>query len=227
MPRAIIGRECRYREPDFCFISRSSGCRAAAAFFCMKTFGLTGGIGMGKSTAAQILRERSIAVIDTDDLARQAVQPGQPAFKEIVQAFGAAVKDSSGQLRREVLAKIVFADSAARAQLEAITHPRITELWQHQLQTWRREGRATAVVVIPLLFETKVEVEFDAVICLACSGATQQVRLAARGWSAEQIQQRLAAQMPVAEKMSRSHFVAWTEGAFDSTARQLAKIIPA
>ena len=84
-----------------------------------------------------------------------------------------------------------------------------------------------AVVVIPLLFETKVEAEFDAVICLACSEATQQQRLAARGWSVEHIQQRVAAQLPVADKRSRAHFVVWTEGAVETLTPQLARIIPA
>lgn len=195
-------------------------------FFYVKTFGLTGGIGMGKSTAARILRERGVAVIDTDDLARQVVQPGQPALVEILQAFGADLQDSTGQLRREALAAIVFNDSAARARLEAITHPRIAGLWRLQLQAWRAEGRPTAVVVIPLLFETKVESEFDAVICLACTKATQQQRLSVRSWSAEQIEQRLAAQLAVAEKMLRSQYVVWTEGAVTTTTRQLARIIP-
>jgi len=192
----------------------------------VKTFGLTGGIGMGKSTAARLLQERGIAVVDTDELARQVVQPGQPALEEICQTFGADLKDSAGELRREALAEIVFSDSEARAKLEAVTHPRITELWRQRLQTWRSEGRETAIVVIPLLFETKVETEFDAVICLACSETTQNKRLAARGWSSEQIQQRLAAQLPVAEKMTRANFVVWTEGEVDIMAQQLAKIIP-
>lgn len=193
----------------------------------MKTLGLTGGIGMGKSTAAQILQARGIAVIDTDELARQIVQPGQPALQEICQTFGSALKDASGQLQRKELAKIVFADPGARAKLEAITHPRITQLWREQLQTWRQEGRAVAVVVIPLLFETQVETEFDAVICLACSEATQHQRLAARGWSSEQIQQRIAAQLPVVEKMSRAKFVVWSEGSIETLAAQLVRIVPA
>lgn len=193
----------------------------------MKTFGLTGGIGMGKSTAARLLQERGLAVVDTDELARQIVQPGQPALAEICATFGSDLQDSSGQLRREALARIVFSDPAARAKLEALTHPRITELWRQQLQTWRREGRALAVVVIPLLFETNVAGEFDAVICLACSAATQQARLAARGWSREQIEQRRNAQMPAAEKMARAHFVVWTEGQLANTARQLDRLLEA
>lgn len=192
----------------------------------MKAIGLTGGIGMGKSTAATYLRTRGVPVVDTDDLARQIVQPRTPALVEICRRFGHDLVDSAGELRREALAAIVFHDAAARAQLEAITHPRITELWQHQLQIWRIEGRPNAVVVIPLLFETKVESQFDAIVCLACTAMTQQQRLLDRGWSLAQVEQRLDAQLPVAEKMLRSDFVVWTEGEVAVSAQQLAKIIP-
>ena len=192
----------------------------------MKIFGLTGGIGMGKSTAAQILQSRGLAVIDTDDLARQVVHPGAPALAEIYQTFGPAVADATGQLNRKALAEIVFRDPVARANLEAILHPRITALWKAQVQLWKDQGQPVAIVVIPLLFETKVESEFAAVICLACSAATQRHRLAARGWSAEQIQARLAAQLPVAEKMQRSQYVVWTEGEVAASAQQLTRIIP-
>lgn len=192
----------------------------------MKAIGLTGGIGMGKSTAAKYLRSQEIPVVDTDDLARQIVQPGTAALAEIRQEFGATVIASDGQLRRDVLAEIAFNDAAARTRLEAITHPRITELWQQQLREWRAAAQPVGVVVIPLLFETKVESQFDAVVCLACHPLTQRARLVARGWSAAQIQQRLAAQLPVVEKMLRANFVVWTEGEIAVSERQLAKIIP-
>ncbi len=182
---------------------------------------------MGKSTATRLLRERGVSVVDTDDLARHVVQPGQPALEEICQAFGADLKDPSGQLRRGALAEIVFKDASARATLEAITHPRIAALWQQQLDVWKREGRSSAVVVIPLLFETGAERHFDSVICIACSSASQHDRLSARGWTAEHIRQRLAAQWRIDDKITRSHFVVWTEGEITTTAAQLAKIIPA
>jgi dephospho-CoA kinase len=194
--------------------------------FFMKTFGITGGIGMGKSTAAAILRERSIAVVDTDDLARQIVEPGQPALAEIQNAFGRGLIGSYGKLKRDQLATLVFSDAAARTKLEAILHPRIQQLWETQLAAWRAEGRAVSAVVIPLLFETKAESAFDSIICLACSDATQHARLASRGWSPDQIKQRIASQMPVAEKMSRSNLVVWTEGDIASTAAQMERIIP-
>jgi dephospho-CoA kinase len=188
----------------------------------MKTYGITGGIGMGKSTAAAILRERGVAVVDTDDLARQVVQPGQPALLEIQNAFGHDLVGSDGQLKRDRLAALVFSNPDARAKLEAILHPRIRSLWETQLIAWREEGRAVAAVVIPLLFETKAESAFDSIICLACSDATQHARLSARGWSSDQIAQRIAAQLPVTEKMSRANQVIWTEGDIATTAKQLA-----
>lgn len=193
----------------------------------MKTFGLTGGIGMGKSTAAQILRERGVAVVDTDDLARQVVAPGQPALAEVQQAFGPGVLGPDGQLQRAELARIVFSDPAARQQLEAILHPRIRDLWSAQLQSWREEGKPVAVVVIPLLFETQAESSFDSVVCVACSATAQRERLSARRWTPEQMAQRNAAQMPVAEKMQRSNYVIWTEGGLDVHAQQWEPILGA
>jgi len=192
----------------------------------MKVFGLTGGVGMGKSACAQLLHWRGAMVVDTDDLARQVVAPGQPALAEIQAAFGAELVGADGCLKREALAQLVFAAAEARAQLEAILHPRIRELWRAHLQAWRAEGRPLAVVVIPLLFETQAEAEFDAVICVGCTPATQRQRLLARGWSPEHVAQRLAAQMPAAEKMLRANYVVWTEAGMDVHAQQVYRIVP-
>ncbi len=190
----------------------------------MKVCGLTGGVGMGKSTAAQFFRARGAQVVDTDELARQLVQPGQPALAEIQAAFGQAIVAPEGRLRRDELARIVFADAAAREKLEAILHPRIGERWLAQVETWRRENRALAIVVIPLLFETRAESHFDKIICVACSAPAQRERLLARGWTPEEIRQRLAAQWPAEQKISRADFVVWTDGALDTHVRQLERI---
>lgn len=192
----------------------------------MKVLGLTGGIGMGKSACAQLLQWRGALVVDTDDLARQVVAPGQPALVELQRTFGAEIVGPEGELKRDVVARMVFADAGARQQLEGILHPRIHELWRAQLQTWRAEGRPLAVVVIPLLFETQVESEFDAILCVACSAATQRERLRARGWPPEQIDQRNAAQLPVEVKMLRSNYVIWTEAGMDVHAQQVYRVVP-
>jgi dephospho-CoA kinase len=191
----------------------------------MKVIGLTGGVGMGKSTTDKFLRERNVPVVDTDLLAREIVEPGQEALSEVRQCFGDSVIGPDGRLNRRELARRVFADSAARQQLESILHPRIRALWQAQVETWRGEGRSLAVVVIPLLFETNAEDSFDAIICVACTAATQTERLRARGWTDEQVRQRVAAQWPVEQKMAKADFVIWTEGDLDAHAEQLDRIL--
>ena len=191
----------------------------------MRLSGLTGGVGMGKSTAAGFLLAAGARVVDTDDLAHELVQPGEPALTEITKVFGEKILAPDGTLQRRELAKIVFGDAAARQKLEAILHPRIRERWQAQAAAWRRENCAVGVVVIPLLFETQAEGSFDKIICVACSPASQRERLAARGWTPEQAGQRIAAQMPVEQKMARSHFVVWTEGVKEVSERQIGEIL--
>ncbi len=191
----------------------------------MRVVGLTGGVGMGKSACAEFLRARAIPVIDTDDLARQVVEPGQPALAEVQWMFGPEIIGKDGRLLRDVLARRVFADPDARKQLEAILHPRIRQLWRAQIESWRREGRPLAVIAIPLLFETKAEAELDQVICTACSAATQVARLQTRGWPAEQIEQRIRAQLPVEEKIAKANFVIWTEASLEIHAAQLGRIL--
>jgi len=192
----------------------------------MKLFGLTGGIGMGKSAAAQILAQRGIGVEDTDNLAHSIVAPSQPALIEIQRVFGDEVISPEGTLRREVLARIVFSDPVARRKLEAITHPLIRDLWKKQVEMWRSmKPIKAACVVIPLLFETNAESEFDATICIACSPATQRSRLAIRGWGAEQTAQRIAAQWPIEQKMAKANYVIWNEGGLDILAAQLEVVV--
>ena len=191
----------------------------------MKVCGLTGGVGMGKSTAAGFFLQSGTRVVDTDELARQLVQPDQPALAEIARVFGKNFLTPAGTLKRDELARLVFADAAARQQLEAILHPRIRQGWQSQLELWRKENCPLAIVVIPLLFETLAEIHFDKIICVACSPAAQRERLAARGWTPEQIRQRIAAQLPVEQKLARSHFVIWSEGVPEVHRRQVAEIL--
>ncbi len=140
----------------------------------MKLVGLTGGVGMGKSTAAGFLLQLGARVTDTDEIAHDLVRPGQPALAEIEKEFGQKILAADGSLNRRALADVVFNDEAARKKLEAILHPRIRERWQSQVAAWRSEGCPLAVVVIPLLFETQAEHAFDKIICVACSPASQR-----------------------------------------------------
>lgn len=180
---------------------------------------------MGKSTAAGFLQSRGAKIIDTDRLAHELVRPGEPALSEIQAAFGKQIISPDGLLRRDELAKIVFSDSAALKKLEAILHPRIRERWLAQIKIWQSENCELAVVVIPLLFETRAESCFDKIICVACSENSRHQRLLARGWDDHQIRGRIAAQMPINEKIARANFVIWTEGAMENHSRQVDGIL--
>lgn len=182
---------------------------------------------MGKSACAQLLIARGIPVVDTDELSRQIVEPGQPALAEIQKTFGADVIDTDGRLLRGELARLVFANPDSRKTLEGILHPRIRDLWHADVETWRKEQRPIGVIVIPLLFETEAERELDFTICIACSSVTQQQRLRARNWNAAQIQQRIQAQWPIEKKMAAADYVIWTEGGLDIHAAQLDRILAA
>ena len=207
----------------------------------LKVLGLTGGVGMGKSTAAMLLAQRGVMIVDTDVLARRLVEPGQAALEEIRQTFGAEMMAPDGSLRRDRLARRVFSDVTARKTLEAILHPRIRQLWQSELANWRAESgrvaseRDNAVaqrpgmrlfcVVIPLLFETEAEKEVDATLCVACSLSTQHQRLSSRGWNAEQINQRIQSQLPIEEKMARADYVIWNESSIEVLAAQMDRVL--
>lgn len=166
---------------------------------------------MGKSTTASFLAKRGIPIADTDSIARELVAPGMPALVEIRREFGDTLIDSRGNLDRKKLAQIVFSDPGARAALETILHPLIRVEWQHRVQKWKEAQLPVAAAVIPLLFETAAACYFDAIVCVACGKPTQYSRLAERGWNYEAMARRIAAQMPVDEKINRADYVVWSD----------------
>jgi dephospho-CoA kinase len=191
----------------------------------MKLIGLTGGVGMGKTTCSDFFQQVGLPVVDTDVLARDLVAPGQPALQEIRAVFGDALVDDEGALRRGTLAEMVFADEAKRGELESILHPRIRAAWLNRADAWRARGCEAGVVVIPLLFETDAASSFAATLCAACTAASQEGRLAARGWSPEMAARRIAAQWPVSRKMAAADHVVWTEGRMEATEAQLRRLL--
>ena len=190
-----------------------------------RVIGITGGVGMGKSTAAKLLREQGVPVLDSDDIAREVVAVGEPALMEISEIFGADFLNAKGQLDRAKMAAHIFGNDAEREKLETIIHPRVRERWLAQMETWRADDVPLGVVVIPLLFEVGAEAEFDFIICVACTGNTQRERLRARGWDDAQIAARIAAQMDVAQKIERADQVVWTEGDVGLLREQLQRIL--
>jgi dephospho-CoA kinase len=180
---------------------------------------------MGKSTAAGLLAEMGAVIIDTDVIARQLVEPGQPALDAIRESFGSEVLAPDGSLDRSRMAHLAFSNPEARKRLESILHPRIRAAWESQVAHLRESGANMAVVVIPLLFETEAASSFDATLCVACSEASQWTRLRARGWTDEQIVSRIQAQWPIQRKMENAQFVTWAEGPISVHADQLRRIL--
>ena len=190
-----------------------------------RVLGLTGGVGMGKSTAARQLKKVGLPVVDSDDLAREAVQPGTDGLAEIADEFGEGFLKADGSLDRDKMASTVFQDEAARKRLEAIIHPRVRTVWEKQIDQWREQKRPVGVVVIPLLFEVDLQDSFDAVLCVACTANTQRARLRERNWNDAQITARIAAQMDIAQKMDLADHVLWNEGAPELLMDQMKEIL--
>ena len=190
-----------------------------------RVLGLTGGVGMGKSMAARLLKKVGLPVVDSDDLARKVVQPGTEGLAEIAEEFGEGVLKTDGSLDRDKVASTVFQDEAARKRLEAIIHPRVRTVWEKQIDQWREQKRPVGVVVIPLLFEVDLQDSFDAVLCVACTANTQRARLRDRNWDDAQITARIAAQMDIAQKMDLADHVLWNEGAPELLVDQMKEIL--
>jgi dephospho-CoA kinase len=190
----------------------------------MKILGLTGGIGSGKSMVARMFAQLGADVVDADQLARDVVEPGQPALEEIAAAFGRDILWPDGRLNRGKLAGIIFADPAARARLNAITHPRIRERMDADIAA-RRSGSGVLVVDIPLLYENERTGTVETVIVVWVDPATQLRRLQERdGLTLEEARQRIAAQMPLDEKRARADVVIDNSGSRESTQRQVEAI---
>ena len=181
---------------------------------------LTGGIGTGKSYVRAQFDALGVPTVDSDVLARRAVAPGSAGLAAVAARFGAGILEPSGALDRRALGAVVFADAAARRDLEAIVHPFVraeTERWFAALPA----EVPFAIADIPLLYEVGRNRDFDRVIVVACHPATQLARVIARGISEEEARQRIAAQLPIDEKVRRADDVIHTDGSFDETDRQV------
>ena len=191
----------------------------------MQIIGLTGGIASGKSSVAQMLRGKGVPVVDADQLAREAVAPGSTGLLEIVNQFGPEVLTASGELDRPRLGARVFSDAAARHRLNAIIHPQVAALAAEKAAACAAEGHPWMVYEVPLLFENGLEASMFATILVALPEKEQERRLMLRDQlSLEEAQQRIRAQMPLAEKTKRATHVLDNSGTRDASARQLRKI---
>lgn|SRR5262249_12018076 len=191
----------------------------------MLKIALTGGIATGKSYVLERFRQRGVPCLDSDALVHSVQAAGTEATAAIAARFGDDVLAADGSVDRAKLGPIVFADPAARRDLEAIVHPAVYRAIAAGVRAFELTGRYPfAVVDVPLLFETGAEKTFDRVVVTACPPAVQVARLVRRGLSEQAARQRLAAQWPTDEKTARADFVVTTDGSFDDTDRQVADI---
>ena len=179
---------------------------------------LTGGIATGKSHVRARFEALGAPTIDSDLLARDAVRPGTAGLRAVVRRFGEDVLDGRGALDRRRLGTVVFADPSARRDLEAIVHPFVREETERWFLRLAERGAPLGIADIPLLYEVGLERDFDAVIVAACAPATQIVRVMARDQMSEaEARQRIAAQLPIEEKVRRADYVIDTSGAIEET----------
>lgn len=191
----------------------------------VRRIGLTGGIATGKTHVRARFESLGVPTIDADVLARQAVAPGSSGLDDVVRRFGAGVLDAMGALDRKKMAGIVFADPTARHALEAIIHPFVRDAMDRWFADLDGEKHRYAIADIPLLFEGGRNIDFDKVIVVACDPQTQLRRLMARdSLSEEDARKRIAAQLPLAEKVAKADYVIRTEGTFDDTNRQVDEL---
>jgi dephospho-CoA kinase len=186
--------------------------------------GLTGGIGSGKSTVARLLEKRGAVVFDADLLARDAVEPGTPGHAAVIERFGADVLAPGGELDREALASIVFADPSARRDLEEIVHPEVRRLFAEGSEAYRDTDRVV-VFSAPLLVETGMHTAFEILVVVSATVATQIERLMRqRGMSEASIRARIEAQAPLEDKAAVADFLVDNEGTLEDLERQVERL---
>ena len=192
----------------------------------LNVFGLTGGIGSGKSTAAGFFRERGVPIVDADELAREAVAPGSAGLSQVVEAFGPQILGTDGALDRKQLGAQVFADAEARKRLNAITHPIVRELAQARFAALDREGVTLAGYDVPLLFEVGLDAVLRPIVVVVAREATQLERITLRdGLSEAAARERMAAQMPLGEKQKRADYVLYNNGTPEALAAQVDALL--
>lgn len=193
----------------------------------MKWIGLTGGIGTGKSTVADILRRRSYQVIDADQIAREALETNSPVFSDVVRVFGPVILDDSGCIQRAKLAEIVFNEPSKKIELENIVHPFVQKKVQELKMLLAKEGAIVAFYDVPLLFEKKLQGQFDKTIVVSCEPEIQLQRIQKRNpqWSAEEINSRVLSQLPLITKVEKADYVIDNNGNLNELESQVEAVL--
>ena len=191
----------------------------------MLIVGLTGGIGVGKSTVAAMFAARGAAVVDGDEISRRLQEPGRPCYRAIVDAFGRDILDPAGRIDRRRLGAVVFADTAGLRRLEAIMHPAIWAACEAEIQAAAAAGKAVCVVEMALILETGQRERFQKLIVVTAPESVQVERVArARGLTATEAQQRLAAQWRGEDKVRLADYIIDNGGDLAATEAQVDRV---
>jgi dephospho-CoA kinase len=191
----------------------------------MLVVGLTGNIGSGKSTVAQMLSERGATIIDADVLARRAVEAGTAAYEKIVSRWGAEIVAPDGQLDRAALRRVVFADHEQLEELNQIVHPEVERLRNRLVEQARKRGDRVVVCDIPLLFERHMTDRVDRIILVDAHRAIRLERLVKdRGLQETEAMDMIAAQMPAELKRARADYVVDNDGTLTQLERKVQDV---
>ena len=192
----------------------------------MKIIGLTGGIACGKSTVSKALRALGAYIVDADAAAHALSQPKQPLFNSYVERFGADIVGPGGTLDRAAIARLIFADPALRAEVDAIAHPLIRAEAERRLGTARAAGAKAAVLDVPLRFEAGWDAIPDETWVVMLPEEEQLARLCARNplMSEREARARIAAQMPLTEKCARADVIIDNSGTKEETQQRVKEL---
>ena len=192
----------------------------------MLKVGVTGGIGTGKSTVGRMFADLGCRVIESDMITRSLFEPGQAVNRAVAAAFGPAVVSADGSINRAVLAELVFQDAALRQKLNSIVHPTILQRQVEFLESVAaQDPHAIAVVVAALMVEVGTYKNYDKLIVVTCSPEIQRRRIKERSaLTDEQMESRIAAQLPMEQKVKHAHFVVDNSSDLESTRRQVETI---
>lgn len=192
----------------------------------MKWIGLTGGIACGKSTVCRALVERGFSVVDADEIAKRVVAAGSAGLKSVEQVFGPEIILPSGELDRRALGQKVFGHPEELYKLESILHPLIRAETRRQRRLYEDMGKPLAIYDIPLLFETSAEAQFDKIVVISCTREQQRERLRRKNqWTDEEIEMRIASQIPIQRKEERADFVLYNNRDEQHLLSQIQKLV--
>ena len=188
--------------------------------------GLTGGIASGKSSVAAMLRDLGFTVLDADALGHQLIEPGQPAYDEIIKEFGAAIAWERGRIDRRKLGAIVFTDPEKLARLNAIVHPRVREATLQKFAAWQRDGNRRVVFVeAALLVEAGFDKWLDGLVVAWCTPEQQLHRLRSRGLTETEARRRIDAQLDSAVKLNHAKYKIDCSTTLEETRRQVVALV--